>query len=90
MSMAQEMANYKVIFNAKFVLFQSQIQELESENERLRQRIQKINDLKDELEQDYLKAKEESAKVPKLLQQIEQLQNTVEVNKTKVSHYLMK
>ena len=41
--------------------------------------------MKDELEENYSKAREESQKVPKLMQQVESLQNALEVSKTKVS-----
>jgi len=52
---------------------------------RVKQNYQRILDLKDELEENYSKAREESQKVPKLMQQVESLQNALEVSKTKVS-----
>lgn len=41
--------------------------------------------MKDELEEDYTRVKEESLKVPRLQKQIEALQNELEISKTKVS-----
>ena len=51
----------------------------------LKQNHQQILDLKDELEEQYSKAREESQKVPKLMQQVESLQNALELSKAKVS-----
>ena len=51
----------------------------------LKQNYQQILDLKDELEEHYSKAREESQKVPKLMQQVESLQNALEASKAKVS-----
>ncbi|CAG5090446.1 Oidioi.mRNA.OKI2018_I69.PAR.g12603.t1.cds [Oikopleura dioica] len=68
MSMSQEMAKYK---------------ELESDHFQLKQRYQKISDLKDELEEDYTRVKEEAQKVPRLQKQLEALQDSLEISKTK-------
>jgi len=68
MSMTQEMGRYK---------------DLESEYLRVKQNYQRILDLKDELEENYSKAREESQKVPKLMHQVDSLQNALEVSKTK-------
>ena len=46
-----------------------------------------MHDLKDELEEHYSKAREESQKVPKLMQQVESLQNALEASKAKVSDW---
>jgi hypothetical protein len=51
----------------------------------LKKSYQQILDTKDELEEHYSKAREESQKVPKLMKQIESLQNALEVSKAKVS-----
>ena len=60
-------------------------QELESDHFQLKQRYQKISDLKDELEEDYTRVKEEAQKVPRLQKQLEALQDSLEISKTKVS-----